>query len=195
MTSDNSPLLTILEESQNGQLVQSLATACDLEEAQCREALERLVPEIARRISDHIEDDDDLEELVDILDEQEQAAILDDPNAMFSRDVVQDGKDLLELLYGSLDRAEDRAEDIGPPRGVDEDLFERMMTMTAALTFAAMSRRNPDTSTRYCRRNAQGPCTRGPRFLCDDHIGTDRRLHAGCATIDNPAAAAQTIAS
>jgi hypothetical protein len=142
MTSDATPLLTILDASQNGQLVTTLAAACNLDEEPCRQSLQRLVPEIARRINDHIEDDDDLEELVDILDEEEQAAILDDPNALFSRNAVRDGHDILELLYGSVDKAHDRAEDIGPPRGVDEDLFERLMTMAAALTFAAMARRN-----------------------------------------------------
>ena len=170
MTTDTTPLLSILEDSQNGQLVQKLAKACDIDESQCRDALQRLVPEIARRISDHIEDDDDLEELVDILDEEEQVAMLDDPGALFSRNAVQDGQDLLELLYGSLDKAEDRAEDIGPPRGVDEDLFERMMTMAAALTPLRLWR----DAIRFCNRVLPvtrpmmfqtGTCLRARAFL------------------------------
>ena len=142
MTPQSNPILEILSEGQSGLLIKTLGDACDLSEDQCRQSLEKLVPDIARRISDHIEDDDDLEELVDILDREEQTKYLDDRNAMFSRDIVHDGKDILELVYGSLDKAHDAAERIGPPKGVDDDVFERLMTIVASLTFAAMARRN-----------------------------------------------------
>ena len=135
-------IIDVLEACQGGQLIDTLAAACQISESECRQSLERLVPEISRLIGERITDEDDLEDLVDILDEEEQVRYLDDPQAMLSRGAIKDGEDLLEILYGSLDQAHDVAEDIGPPRGVDEDVFERLMTMAAALTFSAMARRN-----------------------------------------------------
>lgn len=142
MTETSNPILEVLEGCQNGQLIDTLGAACELSEEQCRQSLDRLTPDIARRISERIPDEDSYEDLVDILDEEEQVEYLDDPNAMLSRSAIGDGEDILELLYGSMDQARAAAQKIGPPEGVDGDAFARLMTMAAALTFSALARRN-----------------------------------------------------
>ncbi|NNE21524.1 MAG: hypothetical protein HKN11_02830 [Rhizobiales bacterium] len=142
MNERSNPIVDVLETCQNGQLIDTLGAACELSEAQCRQALYRLTPEIARLIEERITDEDDYEDLVDILDEEDQVECLDDPTEMLSRGTISDGKDILEILYGSLDDAHAAARRIGPPEGVGEDTFARLMAMAAALTFAAMARRN-----------------------------------------------------
>jgi len=142
MNEKSNPILDVLETCQNGQLIDTLGAACELSEAQCRQALQRLTPDIARLIQERITNEDDYEDLVDILDEEDQVECLDDPTEMLSRGTISDGKDILEILYGSLDDAHEAARRIGPPEGVDEDTFTRLMAMAAALTFAAMARRN-----------------------------------------------------
>ena len=144
MSEKTNPIVEVLEDCQRGQLIDTLGAACELSETQCRQSLERLTPDIARRIGACIsdEDDDDYEDLIDILDEDEQVEYLDEANAMLSRGAISDGEDILKLLYGSMSNAHAAARKIGAPRGVDDDAFARLMTMAAALTFAAMARRN-----------------------------------------------------
>lgn len=142
MSETSNPIIDVLETCQNGQLIDRLAAWCELNEAQCRQSLERLTPAIARLINERITDEDDYEDLVDILDEEDQVECLDDPSEMLSRDTISDGNDILRILYGSLDAAHAAARKIGPPQGVSEDTFARLMAMAAALTFSAMARRN-----------------------------------------------------
>lgn len=142
MSEKSNPIIDVLETCQNGQLIDTLGAACELSEAQCRQALERLTPDIARLIEDRITNEDDYEDLIDILDEEDQVECLDDPTEMLSRGTISDGKDILEILYGSQGAADAAASRIGPPEGVDEGTFARLMAMAAALTFAAMARRN-----------------------------------------------------
>ena len=136
------PIIDVLESCQNGQLIDTLGAACEMSEEHCRQCLERLTPDIARRISERLTDDDDYEDLIDILDEEDQVEILDQPTEMLSRGAISDGEDILEILYGSVGKAHEAARKTGSPDGVDEDAFARLMTMAAALTFAAMARRN-----------------------------------------------------
>jgi hypothetical protein len=142
MSETSNPIIDVLEGCQNGQLIDTLGAACELSEVECRQALERLTPDIARLITERITDEDDYEDLVDILDDEDQTECLDNPTEMLSRGTISDGKDILEILYGSLDAAHSAARRIGAPEGVDEETFTRLMAMAAALTFSAMARRN-----------------------------------------------------
>lgn len=142
MSDTSNPIIDVLETCQNGQLIDTLGAACEISETRCRQALERLTPNIARLINERIIDEDDYEDLVDILDDEDQTECLDNPTEMLSRGTISDGKDILEILYGSLDVAHEAARRIGPPNGVDENTFTRLMAMAAALTFSAMARRN-----------------------------------------------------
>ena len=142
MTDKSNAIIDVLKECQNGNLISTLATACDLSETHCLTSLERLTPDIARRIGERISDEDDYEDLLDVLDEEDQVEILDDRDALFDSDAAEDGEDILKLLYGSMDQARSQARKIGAPEGVETDVFERLMTLAAALTFSAMARRN-----------------------------------------------------
>ena len=156
MNETSNPIIGVLENCQNGQLIDTLGAACELSETQCRRSLERLTPDIARLINERITDEDDYEDLVDILDEEDQTECLDDPTEMLSRGTISDGKDILEILYGSLDAAHAAARRIGPPESVDEDTFARLMAMAAALTFSAMARRNQQYQMAAVNQSAGG---------------------------------------
>ncbi len=134
--------MDVLDACQSGQLVAAVGIASDLEEAQCRQALERLTRDIARRVSERVSEQDDIDDLLDVLDEEEEYEYLDNPKAMLGRDGIADGEEILKLLYGSLDEAGQVAAQIGAPRGVDDEVFARLMTVAASLTLAAMARRN-----------------------------------------------------
>lgn len=142
MNATANPIMDVLQQSQDGKLVATLGKASMLDEARGRAALDRLTPDIARRIADLASNDEAYEDLLEILDEEEQVEYLDSAAAMLSRNSINDGEDILKQLYGSLDGARATALEIGAPNGVDDEIFVRIMTLAASLTLAAMARRS-----------------------------------------------------
>jgi hypothetical protein len=59
---------------------------------------------------------------------------------------VRDGEGLLAYAYGSVDAAREDARAIGPPAGLDREVFARLMTLAASLCW----RRWPGGSSSRC---------------------------------------------
>jgi hypothetical protein len=135
-------LLDIIAAGQGGALITRLGAAAGVDAATARAALDKLAPEIARRIAAKAQDPDEYEHLLDVLEEGEADAYLDSPRALLSRAAAQDGEDILAHLYGSLDAARREAGRIGAPDGMTPAIFERFMSYAAAVVLAAMTRRN-----------------------------------------------------
>ena len=81
------------------------------------------------------------EVLLDVVARGGFECYLDDPRALFGRAAVRDGEDVLTYAYGSVDAAREEAKTVGPPRGLDRDVFARLMTLAASLVLAAMARK------------------------------------------------------
>ncbi len=135
-------ILDIITNAQGGAVPAQLGAAAGVDAETARAALERLVPDIARRIARKAENRDDYERLLDELDDSEADKYLDNSSALLSRAAARDGEDILEYLYGSLADARRQAASIGPPAGMNEATFGRLMTYAATLVLAAMIRRN-----------------------------------------------------
>ena len=136
------PIMEILDSAQDGNLILVFASAAGVQEASARTALDTLTSDIARRIADLVKNSDRYDDLMDVLDEEERDQYLDKPGAILDRGAIEDGEDILKSAYGSLDVARSAARRIGAPDGIESDVFERIMTLAATLTLAAMARRN-----------------------------------------------------
>lgn len=135
-------ILDIIASAQGGHLVTHLAAAAGVDQETARSALDRLVPEIARRIADKAGDPDEREHLLAVVDDSEADDYLDTPRTLLSRTATKDGEDILAYLYGSVASARREAARIGTPPGMEEQTFEALMTFAAVLVLAAMTRRN-----------------------------------------------------
>ena len=135
-------ILDIIASAQGGALVTHLAAAAGVDQETARAALDRLVPEIARRIAEKATDPDEYEHLLGVVDDSEADDYLDNPRTLLSRSATKDGEDILAYLYGSLDAARREAARIGAPPGMKKPTFEALMTFAAALVLAAMTRRS-----------------------------------------------------
>ena len=122
-----------------GQQTAAIAAAAGLAPRDFEAVLRAQVPVIARRIHERAESDEaELEAIFDLLEDGEAEEYLRKPRALTSREAVDDGEDILAHLFGS---PEEAARAAPAPKDVDPALAGRLMTYSAVLTVAAMSRR------------------------------------------------------
>ncbi len=135
-------LLDVITSANGGQQTAAIAAAAGIGPGELNDLLARQVPAIARRIHERTRDDEaELEAIFDILEDGEAEDYLTSPRTLTSRAATVDGEDILEHLYGSLEEAAEAARELGAPRGMEPQLAARLMTYSAVLTVAAMSRR------------------------------------------------------
>ena len=122
-----------------GQQTAAIAAAAGLAPRDFEAVLRAQVPVIARRIHERTESDEaELEAIFDLLEDGEAEEYLRKPRALTSHEAVDDGEDILAHLFGS---PEEAARAAPAPKDVDPALAGRLMTYSAVLTVAAMSRR------------------------------------------------------
>jgi hypothetical protein len=149
-------LMALMAAGQQGLLIRSVGGVIGVEEPVARQALERLSRAIARRLSSRVAiEPAEHEVLLDVVARGGFERYIDDPRALYGRESVRDGEGLLAYAYGSVDAAREEARAIGPPAGLDREVFARLMTLAASLMLAAMARRFEQQVRQ--RRAAPGP--------------------------------------
>ncbi len=122
-----------------GRQVAAIATAAGISPQEMERLLRLQVPAIAARIHERTDSDEvELEAVFDLLEDGEAEEYLQKEREITTRDAVADGEDILEHLYGSLKAARAAAP---VPEGMSPELAARLMTFSAVLTVAAMTRR------------------------------------------------------
>jgi hypothetical protein len=134
-------LMAIIAAGQKGLLIRAVGGAVGVDEPVARAALERLLQAMARRLTKRADNREERRILLETVAAGGFQRYLDDPRALLGRDTIRDGEDLLTYLYGSVDVARDHARTIGPPSGLDAEVFTRLMTVAACLLLGAMARR------------------------------------------------------
>ncbi len=122
-----------------GRQVAAIAAAAGISPQEMEQLLHLHVPAIAARIHERAGNDEaELEAVFDLLEDGEAEEYLQKEREITTRDAVADGEDILEHLYGSLEAARAAAP---VPEGMPQELAARLMTFSAVLTVAAMTRR------------------------------------------------------
>jgi hypothetical protein len=124
-------ILDIVLNAQNGGALTAAGRLAGMTPEEARVACRRLVPEIAGLARGKAETDQEAyDELVDLIEDDSTAAVLDDPAVLGAPETTADGDDILAALYGSAEQAKASAGKAGP-----------MMPVLAVLTLAAIARR------------------------------------------------------
>jgi hypothetical protein len=131
-------ILTIIGEANGGRLPAQLADHVGENIADIEIALSKLIPEFAKQIKTKAEADlQDYEDLLDVVDDEEQINYLSNPEWSFSSDALEDGKQILNHLYGSVGNAQAAAGNIEI-----STTSKDFLCLTATFTIAAMASRN-----------------------------------------------------
>src|SRR5262245_42925659 len=128
-------ILDIVLNAQNGGAAAAAGRLVGLSPEDAVAACRRLVPEIAGRARDKAEADQQAyAELIDLIEDDSTAAVLDDPAALAAPESRADGESILAALYGAPDPAIAGAGKAAP-----------MVPLIAVLTLAAIARRGRAT--------------------------------------------------
>lgn len=133
-------LMAVIEAGQKGLLIEAVAGLLGSDEPVARDAIERLLRALAQRLSVRAADPGEQEVVLDVVAGGGYQRALDDPRVLFGRDGVRDGEEALAYLYGSLGAARAEARAIGPPAGIEREVFARLTTLAALLLLAGLAR-------------------------------------------------------
>jgi hypothetical protein len=127
-------ILDIVLNAQNGGAAAAAGRLVGVSPDDAVAACRRLVPEIAGRARDKAETDQQAyDELLDLIEDDSTAAVLDDPAVLAASETRADGESILTALYGAPDPAAGAGK-AGP-----------MVPLIAVLTLAAIARRGQAT--------------------------------------------------
>lgn len=126
-------LMTTLAASENGNYFDGAARACTIGADEAKAVLERLCPAIAARLkAKALNDNNAFEALLDLLDEG------DDLNGLTNSEAIEDGKAVLEDLYGSPAAALAEMKRLAP--GLSDTQYENISAISATSVLAVLAK-------------------------------------------------------
>jgi hypothetical protein len=129
----------ILAAAQAGQFHANAAQACGLSPAEAKAVINRCAPAIAAQLKDKAAADPEaFDALLDLLEEGGDSSDLDDVDAMTGAEAIEDGKQILNDLYGSAAAAAKALKLTG-------DGEQRLAAISATGVLAALSASNANT--------------------------------------------------
>ena len=137
-TAAGNELIDIILASNQGRTAGALGLAGGYSTDTAEKALKTLVRDIGHRMAMKAQDPEELELILDVIEAGEHDDYLTNPDSLLSRDAVQEGEEILAHVYGSLERARTVARSLRRPHGMTEDKMERLMSLAATLSVAAM---------------------------------------------------------
>jgi hypothetical protein len=132
-------LMDILAAAQGGAFLANVGRAAGLDETTSRAAIGALGPAIAEKLRRRAEDAEALDALLDLLEDGDGDAFLDDPELIDDAEVTSDGKAVLKDIYGSLAAALDAGAGL---TGLSMVQVQKLMPIAAASVLAALARAN-----------------------------------------------------
>jgi hypothetical protein len=129
-------LISLLSSAQGGHFFANAGKASGVDPGIAERALVHMCPDIASRLRDKAEADQDaFENLLDLLEDGGNSADLDDAQAMTNAEAISDGKAVLKDLYGS-DMSS--LKQLAP--GVEGPAFEKLSAIGATSVLASLAK-------------------------------------------------------
>jgi hypothetical protein len=146
-------LMDILLAAQGGALFANAGRAAGLGASEAKSALQSLCPAIAAQLRKRAEDEAAFDSLLDLLEDGDGDAFLDDAALMDDPEVMKDGQAILDDLYGSQAAALRAGKSLA---GVEESKLKILMSIAAASVLAALVRTNAGAQQLAGTQQAQG---------------------------------------
>lgn len=132
-------LLETILQAQGGGAVRQMAQQFGIGEDQAQSAIGAVLPALAGAMQQNVQGGG-LEGLLGALQGGGHEKYLDDPNALFSQEAVQDGNGILGHLLGGKEVSRQLASHASAQSGVGSDIIKKMLPIVAGLLMGGMSR-------------------------------------------------------
>ncbi len=133
-------IIDIVAKAQDGKAIDNLAAAYGLDPAQARAVIASVVPQLAERIERNTLSRGGVADLVGMIGRAMGKGYLDDPAALRSEAMRQDGVGFLEDLLWSKDRSRTVAHRAAASSGISEAVIKQMLPTIAAMVMAALAK-------------------------------------------------------
>jgi hypothetical protein len=131
-------LIDLLANAQGGQFFANAGKVAGLPPEQTRSIMEAICPEIGLALRKYAEQPDRFDHLLDIIEDGDADAFLDDPDLIQDPEVAKDGAAILTDLYGSRVKALKHFQVIVPV--VDKQSLLTLSAIAASSVLAALAR-------------------------------------------------------
>lgn len=128
-------LMDMLRAAQDGRFIANAGRAAGVDREAAEAALTRMGPAIAAQLRKRADDPEALEKLLDLLEDGDGDAFLDDADLMDDAELIKDGEAVLADIYGSAAAAR-KALVIAPRDGA----MTKLAAIAASAVLAALSR-------------------------------------------------------
>jgi hypothetical protein len=131
-------LLDILTQAQGGAFYANAGQAVGIPPDQARAALDALCPAIAIRLRQSAENEETLDALLEIIEDGDGDAFLDDPALISDPEIAKDGNAILTDVYGTKTAALKEAKSLAP--SLDKKVLGALTAIAATSVVAALAR-------------------------------------------------------
>ena len=131
-------LLDILTQAQGGAFYANAGRAVGIPPDQAKAALDALCPAIAVKLRQTAENEETLDALLEIIEDGDGDAFLDDPALIGDPEVAKDGNAILADVYGTKTSALKEAQGLAP--GLDKKALATLTAIAASSVVAALAR-------------------------------------------------------
>lgn len=131
-------LLDILAQAQGGAFYANAGQAVGIPPDKARAALDALCPAIAVKLRHTAENEETLDALLEIIEDGDGDAFLDDPALIGDPEVAKDGNAILADVYGTKTSALKEAQALAP--GLDKKALAALTAIAASSVVAALAR-------------------------------------------------------
>lgn len=132
-------LMDIFASAHGGAFFANAGQAAGLDEATARDAIQKLGPAIAEKLRVRAQDEEAFDDLLDLIEDGDGDAFLDDATLIADKEVSSDGKAILKDIYGTQAKAVSDGMTI---TGIDKAHVSKLMPVVAASVLAALARAN-----------------------------------------------------
>lgn len=132
-------LETILN-SQNGAAVQQISQSLGIGQSDAQNALGKLLPAVARGLSNNASSQDGLSALLGALNKGNHQQYLDNPASVGDQASIDDGNGILGHIFGSKDVSRDVASRAAEQTGLSAGILKKMLPMVATLAMGALGK-------------------------------------------------------
>jgi hypothetical protein len=139
-------LLDVILNANDGSTVSQLGSQFGLKESQAASAIQSLLPALAGGLQRNISQGG-LTDLLGALTSGRHQQYLDDPSALGSPAVREDGNKILGHILGSKDVSRKVAAQASTRTGIDESVLKQMLPAVASMAMGALSRQTSSSST------------------------------------------------
>ncbi len=133
-------LMDLLQNSNNGALVEQMAQQLGIDQQTARRGLQQLAPAVSRGFSRNMQQSAGLDGLLQALQGGQHEQYIDNPQQLRQQSTINDGNSILGHIFGSKDVSRNVAAHASQQSGIGADLLKKMLPMIAAAAMGGMAK-------------------------------------------------------